>query len=107
MDQVLLNFYKNSLDEYVKKNIKDGSIELIVEKKQFNYIIKIKDRAGGIPVEILPKIFDAYFSTKSKNGNGIGLYMTKSIIENSLDGSITVYNENEGCIFELILPLIN
>ena len=107
MDQVLLNFYKNSLDEYVKKNIKDGSIELIVEKKQFNYIIKIKDRAGGIPVEILPKIFDAYFSTKSKNGNGIGLYMTKSIIENSLDGSITVYNENEGCIFELTLPLIN
>ena len=100
LKQVLLNLIKNSEDALNEKNITKKKIMLSVENK----CIKISDNAGGIDEEILPKIFDPYFSTKTKkDGTGLGLYMSKVIIEDHCDGLLKVENIEEGVMFEIIL----
>jgi signal transduction histidine kinase len=70
-----------------------------------NYVITdICDNGGGIDMEILPKIFDPYFTTKDETtGTGLGLYMSKMIIDNHFDGNIEAYNQNEGVCFRVSL----
>lgn len=102
-DQVLLNLYKNSLDEFKSKDIRDPFITVKVYETQKELILKICDNAGGIPEDIISKIFEPYFSTKSKNGTGIGLYMSKVIIEDHLQGKIGVENEKDGAVFTIEL----
>jgi len=106
IDQVILNLYKNSLDEFLNKKdtIKNPEINIFIEETNDNFVFSISDNAGGIPFEILPKIFDAYYSTKSKNGTGIGLYMSKVIVEQHLEGSIKVRNIENGALFTISLP---
>jgi PAS domain S-box-containing protein len=105
ISQVFLNLYKNSLDEFKSKQIEDPYILTKCYKNSNHIIIEISDNAGGIPQNIIDKIFDPYFSTKSKNGTGIGLYMSKIIIEQHLSGLIEVANENNGACFKIMLPL--
>jgi len=104
-NQVLLNLYKNSLDEFNKKpeiTSPQLKIEIREEEKYFEYLVS--DNAGGISEDIIDRIFLPYFSTKSKNGTGIGLYMTKMIIENHLNGKIKVYNnDNNGLSFLIFI----
>jgi len=93
--QVFLNVFNNAKDELVKTDI-DFLRYIFIKTYVFDkeVVIEIKDNAGGIKKEILPKVFDAYFTTKeNQNGTGIGLYMSKQIVEQSLKGSITVKNE--------------
>jgi len=104
-DQVLLNLYKNSLDEFKSKKIDKPFIKINVYKENKNIIFEVFDNAGGIPVDIIDNVFDAYFSTKSKNGHGLGLYMTKTIVENHLEGSIEVFNINDEAHFKISLPI--
>jgi len=100
LKQVLLNLIKNSEDALNEKNIRMKKIILSVENK----CVKISDNAGGIDESILPKIFDPYFSTKTKkDGTGLGLYMSKVIIEEHCDGVLKVRNIEEGVMFEIIL----
>jgi PAS domain S-box-containing protein len=105
ISQVFLNLYKNSLDEFKSKQIEEPYIQTKCYKNSNYIIIEISDNAGGIPQNIINKIFDPYFSTKSKNGTGIGLYMSKIIIEQHLSGLIEVTNENNGACFKIMLPL--
>ena len=104
MMQVILNILKNSVDNFLEKSIKDPKIEICTKKNQNTYIIQISDNGGGIPDEIMPNIFNPYFSTKKeKNGTGLGLYMSKTIVEKHHGGKLRVYNSNDGVTFKIVL----
>jgi len=67
-------------------------------------IIQIKDNGGGILFEPITKIFEPYISSKhASSGTGIGLYMTKNIIEKNQKGHLVAYNEDGGAVFEIML----
>jgi nitrogen fixation/metabolism regulation signal transduction histidine kinase len=103
--QVILNILKNSEDNFLEKNIKNKNISISTYKKENEYIISICDNGGGIENEILPNIFNPYYSTKiEKNGTGLGLYMSKIIIEEHNSGLLNVNNLNDGVCFDIVLP---
>jgi len=98
--QICINLLNNSQENFTQKEIKNP--EIIVETRDCDEGVEIilSDNAGGIPDDIIDKIFDPYFSTKvGKNGNGLGLYMSKLVIEEHLNGVISVSNVNDGVQF--------
>ena len=98
--QVILNILKNAEDNFKEKEIKNGKIDISTYKEKGAYIIKICDNGGGVAPEIMPKIFDPYFSTKDeKNGTGLGLYMSKIIVEEHNGGILEVKNSKNGACF--------
>ncbi len=102
--QVVLNLVKNAEDILVDKKVKNPYIVIETEEVGNRAILKIKDNGGGIPSEIIDKIFDPYFSTKTKkDGTGLGLYMSKTIIEEHCKGELRVYNDDKGAVFEILL----
>jgi len=103
--QVLLNLLKNAEDALVEHKIENPFIEVFINEGDNTQSIIIIDNAGGIPQHQLDKIFDPYFSTKSKNGTGLGLYMSKTIIEEHCQGELKAYNSNDGACFIIELPL--
>ncbi len=104
--QVLINLSKNSIDAMIEKNIKERFINISTFEQDDNLVIQLEDNAGGIDDEILNKIFEPYFSTKhNKNGTGLGLYMSKQIIQKHSNGDIFVENTELGSKFTVKLPL--
>ena len=102
--QVILNLIANAKDILVEKKIKKPKISLVIESFGINSIITIKDNAGGIKEENLDLIFDPYYSTKdSSKGTGLGLYISKLIIEKNMGGELSVKNDNEGAVFKIVL----
>ena len=91
--QAIINIKKNAIDELIKKELPNKVIQVHAYEKEKQIYITIHDNAGGIPSEYMDKVFEPYFSTKKEEGNGIGLYMTKQIVENHLLGHIEVCNE--------------
>ena len=70
-------------------------------------VIELNDNGGGIYSEVIQKVFDPYFTTKGpKTGTGLGLYVSKSIVEHHLKGTISVENNAKGALFSIRLPLI-
>ncbi len=106
MVQVFINLIKNSCDIMLEKNIEQREIYINCFEKDSKLFVEFEDRGGGISAKIIDKIFDPYFSTKSnKNGTGLGLYMSKTIIEQHSLGKITVKNSEFGAKFTIELPL--
>lgn len=106
MKQVLLNIIKNAEDILVEKNISDPTIWIRGYKNDKYAELTIEDNGGGISQEIIDKIFTPYFSTKkSKDGTGLGLYMSKMIIEQHCNGILSVQNGNYGAKFTIKIPL--
>ena len=105
--QVLLNILNNAIDAYESNNIKSKNIELYAVEKENNVLIFIKDEAGGISEENLSKLFEPYFSTKGKNGTGLGLYMSQMIIEKQFNGKILVEVEKNKTTFIVQIPSLN
>ncbi|MEA1915384.1 MAG: nitrate- and nitrite sensing domain-containing protein [Campylobacterota bacterium] len=100
LKQVILNLIKNAEDILIERNIQNPIIT--IEAKE--YILNVRDNAGGIPEDILDKVFDPYFSTKTKkDGTGLGLYMSKIIIEEHCNGKLSIYNDNHGAVFRIDL----
>ena len=94
--QVILNILKNAQDNIKEKQIKDPYIKISTENKT----ISICDNGGGIPEDIIENIFDPYFTTKhEKNGTGLGLYMSKTIVEEHHGGRLSVENTEDGVCF--------
>jgi len=106
MIQVLMNLIKNAHDAIVERRIPFGKITITIEESEGHIYIRICDNGGGVPDSIGVKIFEPYFSTKSENGTGLGLYMSKSIIEEHCKGTLTFHNvqSGSGTCFVIILP---
>ena len=100
--QVILNLLNNAIEALVEKKIVEPRIKLTAKKESGNIIIEVSDNAKGIPDEILNKIFDPYFTTKDK-GTGLGLYMAKMIIEDHMQGKMSVQKDLSGTTFIIIL----
>jgi signal transduction histidine kinase len=114
--QAFLNIVSNAKDALVEKvdNEDDRLIFIDTYTTQTKVIISIKDTAGGISEDILPKIFEPYFTTKDNNqGTGLGLFMTYKIIIDSMKGDLIVENKEinfnnklySGVEFKIILEL--
>ena len=102
--QVFVNIINNSKDALRLNKPVNAIISIRVYEDEKYINTQVCDNGGGIDVDILPKVFDPYFSTKDeKTGTGIGLYMSKMIIENHLDGTIEVYNNDDGACFRVRL----
>lgn len=98
--QVILNIINNAKDELVKKEINNKNIIIDIQTKGNFGIIKIRDNAGGIPKDILNRVFEPYFTTKEEGkGTGLGLYMSKMIIEENMKGKISASNIEDGAEF--------
>lgn len=103
--QVLINIMKNAKDAIQENKIKNKKIIIRYYTSKEFAVIEIEDNGGGIDENIIENIFDPYFSTKSeKNGTGLGLYMSKMIIEQHSLGKITAKNTNEGALFKIEIP---
>ncbi|MGE4319195.1 MAG: PAS domain S-box protein [Deferribacterales bacterium] len=109
--QVLTNLIYNSifaLEDKIKITGKqDGFIHIRICKSEHRVRINVEDNGGGIPDDVMPHIFNPYFTTKSEGkGTGLGLYLAKLIIETHMKGEITVRNTDSGADFEIILPSV-
>ncbi|MCF6200595.1 MAG: PAS domain S-box protein [Hydrogenimonas sp.] len=104
LKQVILNLIKNAEEALVERKVENPVIEIVSYKDGESAVLEVRDNAGGVPDNIIDKIFDPYFSTKTeKNGTGLGLYMSKIIIEDHCKGKLTVENGSEGAIFKIVL----
>ncbi|MEN4054029.1 HAMP domain-containing sensor histidine kinase [Sulfurimonas sp. NWX79] len=98
--QVILNILKNAQDNFREHSIENPRITISTKNKT----LSICDNGGGIPQNIMKKIFDPYFSTKSeKNGTGLGLYMSKIIVEEHHNGKFIAKNTDDGVCFMIDL----
>ncbi len=102
--QVLLNLVKNAEDILLEQDIENPYIDISTFYDNGYLTLQVKDNAGGIPQNIVHKIFNPYFSTKKeKNGTGLGLYMSKTIIEDHCKGNLSASNDKDGAVFTIKL----
>ncbi len=100
--QVLLNILMNSRDAFLERGTAKRRIKVRAFREDGRSQVIISDNAGGIPEAIIGKVFDPYFTTKELGkGTGIGLFMSKTIIEKNMGGSLTVRNAGEGAEFRI------
>jgi signal transduction histidine kinase/ABC-type nitrate/sulfonate/bicarbonate transport system substrate-binding protein len=103
--QVILNILNNAIDVYEENDCEKRHIIIDIIKKDGRMLLKITDFAGGVDKEIIKKIFEPYFSTKGKNGTGLGLYMSKMIIEKQFNGTISVMSVENMTTFTIDIPI--
>ena len=104
--QVIINLLNNALEAIIMRHVTHGTIRVQVHTDANEVMISVEDNGGGIDREVLPKVFDPYFTTKHQSqGTGLGLYMSKQIIEFNMDGVLRVENIKNGARFTIALPL--
>jgi signal transduction histidine kinase len=100
--QVLISILTNAI--YALKNQEEKIININLLSHDKVWVLEISDNAGGISDDLIDKIFEPYFTTKDKSiGTGLGLYIAKTIIESSMNGSLKVVNTKEGAKFSIII----
>ena len=104
--QSLVNILYNARDVLVERPIAEPLITITVSQTADRSLVTVQDNGGGIAAEIMPKLFTPYFTTKGPaHGTGIGLYMSKMIIERNMRGTLTCSNTATGAAFCIALPL--
>ena len=104
LSQVILSIVQNSVDIIRTTSIQEPFVQISLEKNDKYIVIKIWDNAGGIQASAIDDIFKPFHSNKIKPSTGIGLYMTKLIVENQFHGTITASNIDKGAQFTIQLP---
>ncbi|MFA6191174.1 MAG: PAS domain-containing sensor histidine kinase [Sulfurimonas sp.] len=105
MMHVILNILKNAEDNFRDKKIQNPTIDILSYDTLYGVVLEISDNGGGIPKSIINRIFEPYFSSKdNKVGTGLGLYMSKIIVEEHHGGTLHVSNNKEGACFSIELP---
>ena len=100
--QVIINLLNNSKDALQEKGIEEGKVSIRGKMVNGQTVFRISDNAGGIPETIIDRIFEPYYTTKEEGkGTGIGLYMSKMIIEENMNGIIQVHNTLDGAEFSM------
>ena len=100
--QVLLNILINARDAFAEREISRPKVLITIGTEESRAVVTIADNAGGIPEEIIGKIFDPYFTTKGPQaGTGVGLFMSKTIIEKNMGGILTARNVESGAEFRI------
>lgn len=104
LKQVIMNILKNAIDVFDEQMIKDRVVLISIHcDDKFNYI-NIKDNAGGIALDNPDGVFDKYFTSKD-NGTGLGLYLSRIVIEQRFCGKIEVQNLEGGACFTISIPV--
>jgi signal transduction histidine kinase len=100
--QVLISIITNAIHAFKEQENKIININLLCHDKI--WALEISDNAGGISEDLIDKIFEPYFTTKEQSvGTGLGLYIAKTIIENSMNGRLKVVNTKEGAKFSIVI----
>ncbi|GFO64485.1 sensor histidine kinase [Geomonas paludis] len=100
--QVLLNILVNARDAIAERGVAAPAVQVSIAEQAGRAVLTVTDNAGGIPEEILPRIFDPYFTTKGPQaGTGVGLFMSKTIIEKNMGGLLTACNVDGGAQFRI------
>ena len=97
--QVILNILSNAMDALLSSKTVNPQVIITTKVEDGRSVVTISDNAGGIPDEIIYKIFDPLFTTKGPKGSGIGLFMSKYIIERNMNGLLKVRNNEVGAEF--------
>ncbi len=101
--QVLINILSNAIDAIKSNKIENGIIVIKLFKQNKYSIVEIDDNAGGISVKPIEKVFEPFYTKGKENGTGIGLFMSKLIIENNMNGKLNVSNISNGVSFQIII----
>ncbi|MDN5354147.1 MAG: hypothetical protein PWQ09_903 [Candidatus Cloacimonadota bacterium] len=102
--QVIINILNNTKDAFAEHEVEKPQVWLHLSKIDGKAKLSIRDNAGGIPSQIKDKIFNSYFTTKQDNkGTGLGLFMSKTIIEKKMNGKITAENIADGAEFIIVV----
>ncbi len=102
--QVIINLVTNARDAIAQNKIPSPTIRIGATQDQNVTTVSVEDNGGGIPKDILEKVFESYFTTKVTEGTGIGLSLSRMIVEDSLGGNITVVNTALGAKFTIVIP---
>jgi len=104
LQQVLLNLLTNAFDVFRERRVENPTVRIELAEEDQNAVIRIEDNGGGIPETALSHMFEIYYTTKGESGTGLGLYMSRMIVTESLGGEITVANGERGARFVIHLP---
>lgn len=108
LTQVIINIIKNAEDAFVTNSILIREITITAKREDEFAIIKIQDNAGGIKKDNMENIFEPYFTTKHQSsGTGLGLFMSKMICEQGMDGELSVESKKGLTTFIIKIPLVS